>query len=223
MEEQPERGSPGDVLPFLTTEHFTLQTERSSASGDTNARLQLYMMVLSSSIIALALVAQVAGVADAFRGFAMVLLPTVYVFGIMTIGRMRQLWRAWFDATRGMNRIRHFYVETAPETAPYFVMPTTDDPWTTLHGSGIGKEADVTPWAGLYTAQAALVIVNSVVAAAFVGVASTVVFEESTLVPAIPVAAGFIVSFLGLAAAAQRDFRREVAKVDVRFPPASPP
>jgi hypothetical protein len=218
-EHERARRPPHEVMPFLTTEHFTLQTERSSASGDTHARLQLYMTVLSSSLIALALVAQLSAVGDAFRGFALVLLPTVYLFGIVTLGRMGQLWRAWFAATQGMNRIRHYYVEVAPETQPYFVMPTTDDPWTTLDGVGIGGGPGPSRWEGLYTAPAAVAIVNSVVAGAFVGVLTSTLTDDSTLLPAVLGATGFVASLLGMGMLGERGFRRRMASVDVRFPP----
>ena len=119
-----EAANAGQILQFLTTEHFTLQTERASASSDVNARVQLYMSALSATLISLALVAQLSDLGTAFRGFALVLLPTVYVFGLVTMGRLSQAWVAWFGATQGMARIRHYYIEIAPGMAPYFV---TDD------------------------------------------------------------------------------------------------
>lgn len=213
------RRPPQEILPILTTEHFTLQTERTSASSDTHARLQLYMSVLTSSIIALALAAQIAEVGDALRGFALVLLPTVYVFGLVTVGRMRQLWMSWFAATQGMNRIRRFYVELAPETAPYFVMPTTDDPWTTLQGSGIGRGTLPSRWQGLYTAPAAVAIVNSIVAAAFVGVLTATLFDGDAALPAVLATAAFALSFVGLMVNGTRRFRGHMASSEVRFPP----
>jgi hypothetical protein len=215
------RRPPQETLPMLTTEHFTLQTERSSASSDTNARLQLYMSVLTSSIIALALAAQVSDVGSVFRGLALVLLPTVYVVGLVTLGRMRQLWQAWFAASQGMNRIRHFFVEMAPETAPYFVMPTTDEPWTTLQGHGIGRGADVSGREGLYTAPAAVGIVNSMVAAAFVGILTASLTDGSTLLPAILGAAAFALSFIALMISGIRGFQRRMTSSEVRFPPES--
>jgi hypothetical protein len=222
MDEHDRIGRPAqEILPFLTTEQFTLQTERTSASNDTNARLQLFMTVLTSSIISLALVAQISDAGDAFRGLALVLLPTVYLFGVLTLGRMRQLWQAWFAASQGMGRIRHYYVEFAPETAPYFVMPTTDDPWSTLRGSGIGgAAAKVSPWEGMYTAPAAVGLVNSIVAAAFVGILSST-SVDGTLVPAILGALGFALSFVVLRMVGERGFRARMAAAEVRFPPTA--
>jgi hypothetical protein len=219
-EQQHDRPSrpPPEVVPFLTTEHFIMQSEKSSASSDTNARLQLYMTVLTSSFIALALVAQISDVGDAFRGFALVLLPTVYVFGLVTLGRMSQLWHAWFTASQGMNRIRHYFVELAPETAPYLVMPTTDDAWTTLVGVGVGK-GRVNRLEGLYTAPAAVAIVNSIVAAAFVGILVATFTDGSLVLPAVAGAIGGAVSFVALIFHRTRWFRERMEATESRFPP----
>ena len=49
------------ILQFMTTEHFTLQTARGVANAEITSRLQLYLGTLSSSIVALALTAQLSG------------------------------------------------------------------------------------------------------------------------------------------------------------------
>ncbi|MFL5883293.1 MAG: hypothetical protein ACJ782_25155 [Actinomycetota bacterium] len=117
------------IMQFMTTEHFTLQTARAVVNAEISARLQLYMTTLSSSIIALALVAQVSGVLGrAFEAFALVLLPVVYFLGVVTLARLLQASAEWRTYGQGMNRIRHWYLEVAPEMAPYFVLPATDDP-----------------------------------------------------------------------------------------------
>ena len=69
------------ILQFMTTEHFTLQTARAVAHAEISSRLQLYLSTLSSTIIALALVAQLSGLGHAVRAFALVLLPVVYFLG----------------------------------------------------------------------------------------------------------------------------------------------
>ena len=74
------------ILQFMTTEHFTLQTARGVANAEISARLQLYLGTLSSALIALALTAQLSGLGFAFRAFALVLLPVVYFLGVVTHG-----------------------------------------------------------------------------------------------------------------------------------------
>jgi len=212
-----------EILTFLTTEHFTLQGERASSSQEVQGRLQLYMSALSSSIISLALVAQISGVEGAFRGFAMVLLPTVYVLGLVTLGRMNQAWLAWFGATQGMGRIRRFYVELAPDAARYFVMPTTDDAWSTLRGYGIGIRPGW--WEAMYAAPAAVALVNSIVAGVFVGILVHTLGDDAGVaaLPAVAGAAGGLLSFAVLSFFGNRWFRRTMATIEARFPGTEAP
>jgi hypothetical protein len=142
-----ESGAGGDrqhILQFMTTEHFTLQTARAVANAEITSRLQLYLGTLSSAIIALALTAQLSGLGLAFRGFALVLLPVVFFLGVVTHGRLLQVNAEWRLYGQGMNRIRHYFLELAPEMEPYFVLPATDDPWVTL--AGIGVQTGGNPW-----------------------------------------------------------------------------
>jgi hypothetical protein len=151
------------ILQFMTTEHFTLQTARGVANAEITSRLQLYLGTLSSSIIALALTAQLSGLGLAFRGFALVLLPVVFFLGVVTHGRLLQVNAEWRLYGQGMNRIRHYFLELAPEMEPYFVLPATDDPWVTL--AAIGVQTGGNPWwAALLTAGSMIVVVNSVLA-----------------------------------------------------------
>ena len=62
-----------------------------------------------------------------------------------------------------MNRIRHYFLELAPEMERYFVLPATDDPWVTL--AAIGVQTGGNPWwQALLTAGSMIVVVNSVLA-----------------------------------------------------------
>jgi hypothetical protein len=183
------------IMQFMTTEHFTLQTARAVVNAEISARLQLYMTTLSSSIIALALVAQVSGVLGrAFEAFALVLLPVVYFLGVVTLARLLQASAEWRTYGQGMNRIRHWYLEVAPEMAPYFVLPATDDPWVTL--AAIGVQTGGNPWwQALLTAGSMIVVVNSVLAGVFAGLLWRSVAGPSGPLPlALAAAVGFLLS-----------------------------
>ena len=151
------------IVQFMTTEHFTLQTARGVANAEITSRLQLYLGTLSSAIIALALTAQLSGLGVACRGFALVLLPVVFFLGVVTHGRLLQVNAEWRLYWQGMNRILHYFLELAPEMEPYSVLPATDDPWVTL--AAIGVQTGGNPWwQALLTAGSMIVVVNSVLA-----------------------------------------------------------
>ena len=167
----------------MTTEHFTLQTARAVVNAEISARLQLYMTTLSSAIIALALVGQVSGaLGRAFQAFALVLLPVVYFLGAATLARLLQAAAEWRTYGQGMSRIRHWYLEVAPEMAPYFVLPATDDPWASLAAVGIRRR---NAWQGLLaTAPWIVVVVNSVLAGVVAGLLARLAGATGPLLPA---------------------------------------
>ena len=218
MDEQARRQA---AVTFLTTEHFTLQGARTAAISETNSRLQLYMGVLSSAIVALALVSQISRLGMAFYDFALLTLPVVYFLGIATIGRLNQSWLDWFRAGQGMSRIRHYFVEVAPEAEPYLIMPTSDDPWETLRGSGIEPGGRIS---GLFTAYAVVGTINSVVA----GVIGALVGAKTgtgSLLPWTLGLAAFLTNFVVVMAAGRRGFYRRMRQAEVHFPSGdgSPP
>ena len=204
------------VVTFLTTEHFTLQTARSAAVAETNGRLQLYLGVLSSSILALALIAQVAPFTRAFFVVALILFLVVFFLGLGTIGRLGQTWLEWFHAGQGMSRIRRYFVEMAPEADRYLIMPTHDDPWSTLRGAGI-EQAAPSVIQGFLTAFAIIAIVNAVVAGT-IGALIGAILGESLTVAAVAGASTFLVTAILTISFGRRRFQRNIDAADVRFP-----
>jgi hypothetical protein len=214
MEEEPS-GSRSDAALFLTTEHFTLSAARSATVAEINSRLQLYIGAVSGTVVALALVAQISRVGPVFYTFALVLLPVNYFLGLVTFGRLLQAWTEWFQATLGMNRIRRYYVEHAPEIRPYLIFPTSDDPLVTLRGIGI---VETRWWSGLVTAPALITILNGVIAGVLGALVGDVVSEGGTALPL-----GLSISFSILSVGlwiwfGDRWIRRQFSRVDVRFP-----
>jgi hypothetical protein len=208
------------ILQFMTTEHFTLQTARGIANAEIISRLQLYLGTLSSSIIALALTAQLSGLGFAFRGFALVLLPVVFFLGVVTHGRLLQVNDEWRLYGQGMNRIRHYFLELAPEMEPYFVLPATDDPLVTLAAIGVQTGGNRW-WQALLTAGSMIVVVNSVLAGVFTALLwRSVVGPSGPLPLALAAAVGFLLSLVSQGIYGVRVVRRGVAASPVAFPAA---
>jgi hypothetical protein len=218
MTAEPQGPTPGTGQPammFMTTEHFTLQTARAAANAEISSRLQLYMATLSSTIIALALAAQLSGLGAGFRAFALVLLPVVYFLGLVTLGRLRQVAAEWRTYGQAMSRIRHYYLEVTPGMARYLLLPATDDPWTNLASIGIQGRS----WAqSLVTAPAMIVVINSVVAGVTAALLGSAAWPASPLPAALCGAAGFLLSLVIVGVAEERAFRRNMMAVPVAFP-----
>ena len=124
---------------FLTTEHYNLSTARSGTIADSNGRASLFLGVLSSSVVALALVAQVSRVGEVFLIFASVLLPFVFFLGFMSYWRIVQSTVEYMIYTGSIQRIRRYYLDIAPEIAQYLVVPPPQDDKGSLRALGMAR------------------------------------------------------------------------------------
>ena len=115
------------LVTIMTTEHLNLQTARASAVAEANGRASLFVGAVSSGLVALALVGQLSHLDTAFFVFSLVVLPTLVLMGLITFERTLQAASVNLIYTSGLNRIRHLYLEYAPQMQPYFILSTHDD------------------------------------------------------------------------------------------------
>ena len=114
MDEQSQRTA---LLSALTTEHFVLQTANNSTYSEASARSTLYVMALSSSLVAMGFVASST---DLLVPFAAVSLPAVFLLGIFTIVRLVESALESMQYLNGIARIRGYYRTLGPEAARHF-------------------------------------------------------------------------------------------------------
>lgn len=158
------------MLQILTTEHWSLLAARSLGTTEAMSRASIFVAALSSSVVALALVAQAAGFGGGFVAFALVLLPVVYFLGVVTVARLGQVNLEDARWMQGMNRIRHAYLELAPELEPYFVTSRYDDQAGVLQ-SLIGETSSSSATQPFVAIPGVIAVVDSVVAGATVAIA----------------------------------------------------
>lgn len=112
---------------FLATEHWSLLANRSLLWNETFSRASMFLTVLSAAVVALGFVAQATSFGQGFRIFALVVLPVVLLLGLGTFLRLFEVNEQDIWLVIGMNRLRHAYLEMAPELEPYFVTGHNDD------------------------------------------------------------------------------------------------
>lgn len=153
------------ILQCLTTEHFVLQTGRSMTVADASSRSSLFLGTISSTLIALAFIGNISQLGGAFFLFALVLFPSLLFLGLVTFERVLQSAIEDMVCMRGMNRLRHFYVELAPQVKEYFILSSHDDE-AGVHGNMcMPKE-----WWQLFLTTAGMIAaINSILAGAFAG------------------------------------------------------
>lgn len=202
------------LLQALTTEHFTLQGARSVIISEVNSRATIYLSAVSSAVVALAFVTSISESADLMRAFALVLLPILAFMGFVTKARLVQLSYADFQYQRAINRIRHFYVDAAPEAMRYLTLSIYDDPAGVVQTAVYQQGRRM----GVLTAATMIAVINYVIIGLFIAIAVRWATEMSSILAIlIGIALGLIAALV--------DFRREeahwkayVASFDVRFP-----
>ena len=113
----PEQSERTALLSALTTEHFVLQTANNSTYSEASARSTLYVMVLSSTLVAIGFIA---GSSDVLVPFAAIVLPAVFVLGIFTVVRLVETALDSMHCLDGIARIRAYYRTLGPEAELHF-------------------------------------------------------------------------------------------------------
>jgi len=147
---------------MLVTEHFTLQGARSATISDANGRTSFFLGTLSGVVVALAFVAQISGMGDAFFVFAMVLLPMLLFIGLASFERLLQLGIENIRCVVAINRIRHYYLEVAPELRPHFTLSPNDDTQGVLTSLG-SMRGNVRRWDIFVTNAGMVAVVNGII------------------------------------------------------------
>jgi hypothetical protein len=104
-------------MTALTTEHFVLQTAASATVSEAAARASLYVLSLSSSLVAMGFASQSR---VAFLAFAGAVLPALFLLGLFTVYRLVDTGIENQQYLAGIARIRGYYRSLTPEAAEYF-------------------------------------------------------------------------------------------------------
>ncbi len=153
------------LVSIITTEHYNLQTGRSMTISEANGRASLFVGAVSSGLIALTFVGQISHLGTAFFVFSLVVIPTLAFMGLITFERVLQSGSADIMFARGVNRIRHLYLEYAPQLQPYLILSAHDD-----RGETLSHEAMSTSWVQVFFNTAGMIaVINSVLIGSFAG------------------------------------------------------
>lgn len=172
-------------MSALTTEHFVLQTASSATVAESSSRGSIYMLSLSSSLVAMGFALQSR---DAFGAFAAAVIPALFLLGVFTVIRLVDITLEYRQCLAAIARIRDYYRTLGPEGAKYFAVewgrwPEAHAVPALQHGAGV---------AFLTTTATMVAFANNVVAGAGVALlARWLLGPQRTLVAvSIGVAAG---------------------------------
>ncbi len=142
-------------MSALVTEHFALQSSAAATISESASRSSLYLLSLSSSLVALGFATETEGV---FAPFAAAVLPTLFVVGCFTVVRLVDTSIENILCLRGIARIHRHYAELVPE-GPEFFGRATDDAAVAKQMTGT-RASNRT--AVLFTMASMIAAVNSV-------------------------------------------------------------
>jgi hypothetical protein len=105
------------LLSALTTEHFVLQSAINATVSEAGMRSTLYMMALSSSLVAMGFLARDSA---ALMPFLAIVLPTLFVLGVFTVLRLIDTTLEAQQNYARIARIHRYYRALSPEAEQAF-------------------------------------------------------------------------------------------------------
>ena len=155
-------------MTALTTEHFVLQTAASTTVTEASARASLYLMTLTSSLVAIGFTAGT----RAFAPLVSTVIPLIVVLGIFAIVRLVDTGVENVAILNRVAYIRSFYRTLSPNAPSYFPDGTTDqvdapEPAPVSSTRSLSVDRTHRPWMGikgLFTMASMIAVPNSVVA-----------------------------------------------------------
>jgi hypothetical protein len=151
--------------------------------------------------------------------FGFVLFLALFLLGLFTFQRAVQSGMEDFLYARGINRIRHFYVEVAPQLNDYFILSTNDDAQGVLLDMGVGAAS----WWQPFRSTAGMVaMVNSVLGAVSAGLLVNVLGAHSLALATGVSLAVFVLSVIVHQRAQFASFDRANRHQHALFPSAPP-
>jgi hypothetical protein len=164
------------ALDVLDAEYDHLTSALGAAGSAMLVRTSIFLGVLSAAGVALGFVAQGGIDRPEFIILALLVLPLVFFLGVVTFVRLIHGQRESVVYITGLNRIRYFFQEVAPEARPYFVLPAFDDEAAIYRsmGSGMDRRPPRAQVVFLVAQTPGVVaVVAAVVAATFAALAAT--------------------------------------------------
>lgn len=203
-----------ELLTALTTEHFTLQGARAQTASEGASRTSLFILSVSSTLVALGFLGQGSQGGQTFDVFALIVLPTLYLLGVFTFVRVVECGAEDYRYGVAINRIRHYYKQIAGDQARLFLLSGHDD------GRGVFANAAV-PADGrtqFLTFATVVAVINSVIAGSAIAIAISVAFDAPLGVAAGVGGAVGLVSLVLLLRSADRLLDKRTGGTDSIFP-----
>ena len=203
---------PASLVQFLTTEHFVLQSARAATVSDATGRATVFLGTVTAGLVALAFLGQTSRLGPPFTIFALLLFPWLAFLGFVTLARALQSAIEDSIYVRGMNRIRRYFVEQAPEASPYLIQSTHDDTPGVMSNLGL----TLSRWQMWLTTAGMVAMITAILTGVSAGLAAAALGAGGLALGA--GALGFLATLAGLSRYQQRRWAAADRRLEVHFP-----
>ncbi len=155
------------------------QSAASTISAESGMRATLYVMALSSSLVAMGFAAQSK---TAFVALAAAVIPTVYVLGVFTVVRLIETGMQNMVYLRRIVRIRRYYRDLTPEAASYFEAPGPSETDDVVAELGVGVDGPLAPY---FTLAMMVATINGIVGGSGVALLAVAILGTGWIVAAV--------------------------------------
>jgi ABC-type sugar transport system permease subunit len=149
-----------------------LQGARSATIAESTGRANMFLAAVSGGLVALGLVATASNLGSAFYGFGLVLLPTLAFVGFATFERSLQSSIEDTEYARRIDLLRGYYLENAPEVAPYLLSAS---PMERLLMERVPGDR----WQGYLTVAGTVAVITAVLAGSTAALVAVLIFDHS--------------------------------------------
>jgi hypothetical protein len=211
------------ALQILSTEHWSLLAGRSLAYNEAFSRAGMFLSFLSATLIVIGFLVGSLGDSEIVLPVVVILLVADLVIGAATGGRLAAASTEELHAVRGMNRIRHAYVEMVPSVEPYLISSIHDDQAGVLSvygGPQVNHNLLMDILHGISTTIGMVFTINAMLIGALVGVLAVGVGLSFAAGLALGLA-GFVIGFAIFTMIGMRTALDIQSGMESRFP--SPP
>lgn len=203
-------------VQILATEHWGQLATRSMIWNEVFARAGMFLTTLSAAVVAIALVAQASDFGPEFRLFALLVLPVVLFLGIATHIRLGATLQQDVWTVVGMNRLRHAYLQIAPDLEPFILNSQYDDLPGLLQSSG--QYTDIRPGMAISSTPTIVSVINAVIAGVIVALLLDLAFGNMVVSTVSGIGVGLLVTAYLAGVLPYRDIRRLTTEYVPRFP-----
>jgi hypothetical protein len=198
------------ALDFMIAEYETLRTFRQDLISLGENRFNFFLVILSGTAVSLTWLNQLSGYQDVVYLITAIVIGGMLLLGLTTFARITHRNASIILYTRGMNRIRRYFVENYPNIEEHIILDIYDDQ-PAFKSPSMREQLPIM-----------LAIINGMIASIGGAVLARVVFVWSMMATVLVGLGSFVILFLAQLSYHNLQSRNRERKLKIYFPTPVP-